>query len=132
MAWPYKFLTLTSEEVQARRETLDRYAIYAQLTTLLPALILAVTRLTLRRLCRSSNPGGRGSYDAVPHSPSLKSRRHTVAGGLEQKVRLISWWLDNEVVLFGWRAGTREQWLVGLATGLWLMTLCVMETGDGT
>lgn len=131
MSWSYRFLKLTKDEVHARRETIDRYALYAQISTLLPALVLAVARVTLRRLRNGANIAGRGTYDAVPHSPTIKNHRRTLVGSLGHKARIVSWWLETDVSLFGFAAGVREQWLLGVGTFCWLLLLCVLETGDG-
>jgi hypothetical protein len=41
MAWPnYHFIDLSRPEKQVRRQTLDKYALYAQLSALLPVVVV--------------------------------------------------------------------------------------------
>lgn len=111
MAFSYRFIDLSAAEKQARRQTLDKYALYAQLSALLPMLVLLSYRLG-KRLALSR--GSRGDYDAVPSSPVLKERRNSNAGTWNSKSRRARWWLGEDVVVGGMVLGQRDRmcWLV--------------------
>jgi hypothetical protein len=130
MAWPpYRFLTPSDAEKAARREALDLYAGYAQFSAVLPALVFLLFRVGRYLVERSRRRAG--SYDAIPHSPSLKTRRMSNLGGWETRVRKARWWLGDQVVIGGQSWGEREQWIFGAGWFCWLLVLCVVGTGDG-
>jgi hypothetical protein len=130
MTWPYHFLDLTTEEKHARNQTLNRYATFVQLSALAPVagylVYLAVT------WAAEISKRGRGSYDAVPSSPSLKTRRQSNVGTWDAGIRKWVWWLSDDVVLFGQVWGQRDQWIFGTLWAAWMLTLCFPETGHGT
>ncbi|EFQ31736.1 ferric reductase like transmembrane component [Colletotrichum graminicola] len=127
MGWPYRFIDLSTEEVQLRRETLDRYGAYAHYSALAPIVLALLVRLGsyLRRRWQQS-----AAYDAVPDSPVLKERRQSWSGNLEAKIRKGKWWLDDDVYFMGQHWGQKDQWVFGLAWASWLLVLSVLETGD--
>ncbi|KAJ9148644.1 Ferric/cupric reductase transmembrane component 2 [Pleurostoma richardsiae] len=128
MGWPYHFLDLSHEEKHERRLTLDRYAGYAQLSAFLPALIFLIYRFA----CWVSKAVGarRRSYDVIPDSPSLKVKRQSSSGAWATQIRILRWWLEDDVVAFGQAWGTRDVWIVGAAWSIWLLVLCVVGTGN--
>ncbi|KAH8880383.1 ferric reductase like transmembrane component [Thozetella sp. PMI_491] len=128
MAWPYEFINLSTEDKHLRRLALDRYAGYAQLSALLPVALLLLFRATSWAIQQAKQQ--RGSYDAIPNSPSLKSRRLSTAGTWTTHGRQLWWWLDDDVMLFGQVWGQRDQWIVGALWGIWLTLLCVLGTGS--
>ncbi|KAF3357618.1 hypothetical protein VdG1_05721 [Verticillium dahliae VDG1] len=109
MAWPYRFLTLSPEEVQLRRQALDRYAIYAQISALLP-IFIPLTQRIVERYTRGREVT-RGAYDVVPDSPLYKCRKGTVVGRWLAKVRIVQWWSRDEVIINGQSWGTGEDYL---------------------
>ncbi|KAK4032273.1 Ferric/cupric reductase transmembrane component 2 [Parachaetomium inaequale] len=128
MAWPdYHFLDLSTAEKQVRRQTLDKYALYAQLSALVPVAVVLLCRLWKRAL---SSRGSKGHYAAVPSSPVLKDRRNSNAGTWSSRSRTAQWWLGEDVVAAGMVLGQRDQWLVGILWAAWLLFLCVLETGE--
>ncbi|KAL1836012.1 hypothetical protein VTJ49DRAFT_5694 [Mycothermus thermophilus] len=128
MTWPnYHFVDLTKAEKQLRRETIQRYALYAQLSALVPIAILLLHRFVKRA---ASSGRSKGDYAAVPSSPVLKQRRHSGLGSFASRTRSLRWWLGEDVVLFGTVLGQRDQWLVGFAWAAWLLVLSVLETGE--
>lgn len=130
MGWPYKFISLTADERHARRETLDRYAAYAQLSALLPVALFLFYRLA--SWARKAVEEGRGgSYGAVPTSPSLKMQRQTAWGAWRIRIGQLRWWLRDDVYIFGQFCGQRDQLLFGSLWTAWLLVLCVVETGHG-
>ena len=154
MHWPWEFQDLTPEERHARRLVLDRYGHYGFLLSVSPAVIMLAVRFTmwivaLFRVYTSNYrlaPGDPGSayspssppatpatsaarYDAVPDSPSLKSRRLTMRGSWEAWLRRVKWWLADDVVVFGQSWGQRDEWVVGSTYLAALLALCAVETG---
>ncbi|ERT02756.1 hypothetical protein HMPREF1624_01058 [Sporothrix schenckii ATCC 58251] len=145
MAWPWEFLELSPEERQARRLVLDRYGHYGALFSVSPIVVMLLVRITLWTVAfvrmrygqslRGSSRGSPGSsssnarYDAVPDSPSLKSRRLTTRGSWESWYRRAKWWLSDDVVIFRQHLGQRDLWVGGGSWMAILLVLCVVETG---
>ncbi|KAK4143031.1 ferric reductase NAD binding domain-containing protein [Dichotomopilus funicola] len=135
MGWlTYQFLDLSPTEKQDRRQTLDRYALYAQLSALVP--LTAVLLYRLRKaishaswLGLNAKKAGR-QYEAVPGSPVLKERRLSSAGVWAARSRRLRWWLGEDVVLAGLVLGQRDQWIVGLLWTTWLLFISALETGE--
>jgi hypothetical protein len=125
MAWPYKFLDLTTPQKHSRRILLDRYGVFAQLSALIP--ILAFLLFRLANWVFSERKRQR-EYAAVPTSPGLKRERGSKAGVLVQMGRKVRWWLEGTLG-GGW--GVRGRWLAGLGWGAWLLFLSFHRTGDG-
>jgi hypothetical protein len=100
MAWPYHFMDLNPAEKQLRREALDRYALYAQLSAVVPVVLGMLYRLAKSTLkSRSKN-----AYSSVPN-PSSKNRD---SGGWSCTVRKVRWWLGEEMAP-GKPMGTRDR-----------------------
>jgi hypothetical protein len=129
MGWPYQFLTLDETERHARRVTLDRYAGYAQLSSFIPVVLFLLFRIA--RWAAKSAASRKGSYDAVPNSPALKFQRESTWSGWQTQVNKLRWWLAGDVYLFGQLSGQRDQWIFGGVWTIWLLFLCVAETGQG-
>ncbi|TDZ34957.1 putative metalloreductase AIM14 [Colletotrichum spinosum] len=127
MSWPYKFLDLSREEVQLRREVLDRYGSYGQFSALAPIIIAILIRL-FSYLSQRFQASAR--YNAVPNSPVLKKRRQGFVGNLGENVRKIKWWLGDDVYFMGQHWGQKDQWVFGGAWFAWLLVLSVLETGE--
>ncbi|KAI0475088.1 ferric reductase like transmembrane component [Xylariaceae sp. FL0804] len=130
MAWPYQFLELNDAEKHVRRQSLDRHALYAQLSALLPVAVFLALRLGTWLLKKWPSPQQqRGAYSAVPDSPMLKEQRLSPAGSWESRARRAAWWLGDDVVLFGRAWGQRDEMIAGVAWTVWLLFLCVVGTG---
>lgn len=129
MGWPYRFLTLDEAERHARRQVLDRYAGYSQLSVLIPVALFLLFRAG--RWAVKAAGDRKGSYDAIPNSPALKVQRQSTWGALQIRVDRVKWWLGGDVYLFGQFRGQRDQWIFGGAWLAWLLFLCVAETGQG-
>jgi hypothetical protein len=109
MAWPnYHFVDLSRGEKQARRQTIDKYALYAQLSALVPVVVLLLYRLA-RRAASAGSAKSQGDYDAVPSSPVLKQRRNSSAGTWSSRSRRARWWLGEDVVAAGMVLGQRDR-----------------------
>ncbi|KZL72053.1 ferric reductase like transmembrane component [Colletotrichum incanum] len=127
MGWPYRFVDLSQDEVQLRRQTLDRYGSYAQYSALVPIVLALLVRLG-SYLSQRWQAGA--AYDAVPNSPVLKKRRQSWTGSWDAKIRKGKWWLADDVYFMGQHWGQKDQWVFGLAWASWLLVLSVLETGD--
>lgn len=114
MGWlTYHFLDLSPPEKQDRRQTLDRYALYAQLSALVPLAVVLLYRLGklishASWLGFSARKTGR-RYEAVPGSPVLKERRLSSVGVWAVRSRRARWWLGEDVVLAGLVLGQRDR-----------------------
>ena len=128
MGYPYHFVSLNPEQETRRRELLNSYGQFAQLSILLLPLIYQLSlglRLLVSRLWR-----GR-SYGAV------KGHQSPVVAGLKQghgeRDGVAGWarlrWVMEEELVEGW--GTRGQWLAAGVWASWLVLLAVKDTGDG-
>jgi len=126
MAWPYHFLDLSEAEKHSRRQALDTFALYSQLSFLLP-----VIALVLYRIASWSTKSTKGPYDVVPSSPSRKAQRETGVAAWQSSLRKFRWWLGEDVFLLGDYRGQRDQWLLGFSWGIWMLVLCVVGTGQG-
>lgn len=129
MGWPWKFVNLDSEAKHLRRQTLDRYAGYAQLSAFAPIVLFLIFRLILWTL--KTIEARRGSYNAIPTSPSRKVLRQSPLGTWEARLRRLQWWLEDDLVFLGQIWGRKDEWVFGLAWGSWMMLLSVLGTGDG-
>ncbi|RHZ47220.1 putative metalloreductase Fre8 [Aspergillus thermomutatus] len=65
----------------------------------------------------------RDGYSAVTRS---SDSRTSSPGNSVRQWRSILWWLEDEVAP-GW--GAREHWILGAAWALWLLILCIHQTG---
>jgi hypothetical protein len=107
MAWPnYHFIDLSQDEKQVRRQTLDKYALYAQLSALVPVAVILLFRLARRA---ATSEESKGDYAAVPSSPVLKERRNSSAGSWSARSRRAQWWLGEDVVAAGMVLGQRDR-----------------------
>ncbi|KAI0529793.1 ferric reductase like transmembrane component [Xylaria digitata] len=129
MGWPYQFVDLDAEQLQARRRTLDRYGLIAQLSALAPIALFLLYRLLAWGVAKATG-SGRGSYAAVPDSPTLKQQRLSVVGLYSTSARKIAWWFGDDVVFWGWNWGPRDQIIAGVVWTIWLLALCVVGTGN--
>lgn len=130
MGWPYQFLSLDQAERHARREVLNRYAAYAQLSALLPVTLFLLCRIASWAR-KSAAEGRRGSYGVIPNSPSLKVQRRTAWGAWSTQARKLGWWLRDDIYIFGRLYGQRDQWIFGSLWASWMLVLCVVGTGHG-
>ncbi|TLD28334.1 hypothetical protein PspLS_03335 [Pyricularia sp. CBS 133598] len=136
MGWPWRFVDLDEEARALRRETLDRYAAYSQLSALIPVLGFVGFQLARRgyRYISASKSGHGGDYSSLPEapgSPSQKSRRRSSAGALGIRLEALKWWLGDEVFILGKHRGERDVWVFGGLWTAWLLLLCILGTeGD--
>lgn len=126
MAWPYAFVTLTKEEQAQRRELLDWYGSFAQLSVLLPLLVLQIIFLGswLRR--KGQNPN---TLD-TPSSPRVKEAKRRDEGWVG-KTRNVRSLLGGSVVLGSDVVESPAEALGAAAWMGWLVYLCFAQTGKG-
>jgi hypothetical protein len=133
MAWPWQFVALSNEQILLRREVLDRYGVYAQLSALIPLVAFQLYRLatwvSFER--ERAKPDYEGVYNGSS-SPSRKQKRSTSTLISRERLRdqwdRTKWWLGGEVYP-GW--GGRGHCAAGLLWASWLLFLCVHNTGNG-
>ncbi|KXX77293.1 Ferric/cupric reductase transmembrane component 2 [Madurella mycetomatis] len=128
MIWNYHFIELSKAEKHYRRQTLNKYALYAQLSALVPVVVILLYRLA--KWAASTRESRNGDYAAVPSSPVRKVRRHGSLGTWSSRSRRARWWLGEDVVVAGMVFGQRDQWAVGILWAAWLLVLSVLETGE--
>lgn len=127
MGLPYHFVSLDEEQQVRRRQLLDSYGHFAQLSILLLPLIYQLglgVRLLIGRLQR------RNTYQPVKEhqSPVASGFKQPAIGGTGNVWAKLRWALD-EPVAEGW--GTRKEWFAVGLWGAWLLLLVVKDTGDG-
>ena len=130
MGWPYHFVDLTDAQKHQRRLLLDRYAVIAQVSVLLPLLVLQARLLSfwINRNIRQT------ASNEAPSSPYLKSAQRQ--GGfslrsLRTSYRRWYWWASEPLSLFGDHLGSRGEVLGAAVWTVWLLVLCFLQTGDG-
>ncbi|SMR50947.1 unnamed protein product [Zymoseptoria tritici ST99CH_1E4] len=126
----WKLVDLTDEQKHLRRQKLDAYGQLAQFSALVPLLVVLLFSLVTysKRKFWSDN-----DILEPPSSPYIKHRRT----GLRAKARTVEiswrrfvWWCGGEVRVGRWAMGRKGDVLGGVAWGLWLAYLSVVETGD--
>lgn len=103
LSWPWHFITLSDAEKEQRRELLDLRGSYAQFSMLI-AIVL------VRLYVWASQPGS---------EPSKPNRRKPSPKS----------WLDSPPFV-GW-IETRRQYLVCSVWLVWLLSLCIWNSGEG-
>ncbi|KAH7156820.1 hypothetical protein EDB81DRAFT_400994 [Dactylonectria macrodidyma] len=126
MLWPYEFVTLSDEEKVLRRASIGAYASLAFWSAFSPVAALLVVRLAAR-VRRLRN--GAGRYREVPGSPAVKAGTGSWAAVVERRWRTLRWWMGEDVYFVGAHWGHRDEWVLGLAWTVWLLSLCVRDTG---
>ncbi|KAL9137918.1 MAG: hypothetical protein Q9175_000873 [Cornicularia normoerica] len=126
MRFPYHFVTLNDEQNLRRRQLLDGYGQFAQLSILLLPLIYQLCLgmyLLLSRLWPLKPPQAVKEH----RSPVISSFKQPATGYPKNVSARIRWFLDEEV-LEGWN--TRQEWLVTGLWAMWLLGLVFRDTGD--
>lgn len=128
MAWPWAFVSLDAAQIAHRRELLDRYANIAQVSAIVPVLVVQIIVLVQWLHQRSIT---RSALE-TPSSPAVK---HAGNGGhmtrLAACIRKWLWWCGGDVQLAGIMLGMKGEVLGGTAWAGWLLILVVVQTEDG-
>lgn len=124
MVFGYEFTTLNDDQKHARRHLLEYYPLVAQTS--------ALTIFAGFQLCFAlSWLANRGLGYERPRSPSFNKRlegHRTWLLKAQQGGDQLLWWMKNDVVR-GW--GTRAEWIGGGVWTVWLLFLCIVQTGNG-
>ena len=123
MGWPYEIIDLTAEEKAARRDTLDSYAFLAHYSAYVAPALYLLYRLGAWAF-------GGSSRKSRSYEPISSGRRHRGASGLAVAWRKAKWWFSEPVSKTG-DHGHRDEWILGIAWAIWLLTLCFIDTGNG-
>jgi hypothetical protein len=126
MAWPYHFIDLGDEQKLQRRELMDRYALYAQLSALIPILGYQIYRLGV--WIYTERLDSKVSFSEDPSSVPLKRQGNKTSGVVVQTWRSVLWWLEDEVAA---GCGLIGHWIAASCWTSWLLFLCIHKTGDG-
>lgn len=159
MAFGYHFPSNTLAQSSRRRQLLDAYGQFAQLSAIVLPLFLFLLFSLVRFLSNNIQLRRRDGYAALqssrPHHPRKKLRQsprvatfadHEVADNAAAEVRgnkskekslsvsIQNWWARfrwalGEPVAPGW--GTWQEWSVAALWTAWLLVLVVKNTGDG-
>ena len=131
MGFLWHFIDLTTEQKHQRREALDRYAFLAQVHILIPLVILQIyfafawLAIRLRRKVDDTAP---------PSSPYLKKSFTSTSTLLRETSlawRRFVWSAGEPVEIYRSFIATRGEILGATIYTIWLLSLCVLGTGDG-
>lgn len=126
MGFSYRFVRLDTAQEAHRRQLLDSYGQFAQISALIPLLSFQLIFVT-RFLGRKWNGYG-GKPVKVHQSPRLSvfpDHNRLTTSSLAARIR----WALGEEVARDW--GTRLEWLIGAGWTVWLLLLTLKDTGDG-
>lgn len=158
MAFPYHFPSNSPAQSSRRRQLLDAYGQFAQLSAIILPLFLFLFSSAVRFLFQNLRLRRGNGYAALQPSPSHRPRKklrqsprvatfsdqeasnaaakvkERKRNGKEPSASMARWWarfrwaLDEPVGL-GW--GTWREWSVAASWTAWLLVLIVKDTGDG-
>ena len=126
MGFPYHFVSLSDEQNSHRRQLLDGYGQFAQLSVLLLPMVYQLClgmRLLISRVW-PFNP----SQAVKEHQSPVISRFKQPATGYSTNVLARIRWLLDEPILEGWNTG--NQLLITGLWAIWLLVLVFRDTGD--
>lgn len=119
----YRFVRLDPAQETHRRQLLDNYGQFAQISALIPLLSFQFIFAT-RFLVRKWNGYGHKPHQSPRPSVFPKPNQLTKSSFPAR----LRWALDEEVSR-GW--GTRLEWLIGAVWTIWLLLLTMKDTGHG-
>lgn len=126
MGFPYHFVSLTDEQTSRRRQLLDGYGQFAQLSVLLVPLLYQLC-LGMRLLISRVWPFKPSQAVKEHQSPVISRFKQPAAGYSTNVLARVRWFLDEEA-LEGWE--TRQEWLITGLWAVWLLVLVFRDTGD--
>jgi len=124
MVLGYEFIALDEKQKHSRRVLLDWYPLVAQWSAL---LVLVAFQLSFLVSWLTKH----GLEYERPRSPSFTKRldgRWTWLRKSRHGWDKLVWWMKKDV-LASW--GTRAEWFIGGIWTVWLLSLCVIQTGNG-
>ena len=125
MGLPYHFVKLSDEQNLRRRQLLDGYGQFAQLSILLLPLIYQLClgmRLLISRIW-PSKPRAVKEHQ----SPIISNMKRPTSDYAATVLARTRWFLDEEI-REGWN--TRQEWLIASLWTIWLLVLVFKDTGD--
>jgi hypothetical protein len=126
MSWPWQFVDLGDDEKLLRRELLDRYGSYAQLSAVVPVFGYQLYRLA--RWVASERKRAKPDYSAIPNSSVAKDLRESSSASVITTGRSLLWWLEGDVAT---GMGSRGRFFAALIWTSWLIFLSTHQTGNG-
>ena len=126
----YRFLDLTEEQKHERRELLDWYGFFAQVSALAPIAALQCYYMATWLSHRLQN---QNDLEA-PSSPYAKEARTGGKGTVARLRRSYSnflWWCGDSVDVYGYHFGAKGDVLGAALWAAWLVFLCFPQTGEG-
>ncbi|KAI1676081.1 ferric reductase transmembrane component [Pyrenophora tritici-repentis] len=121
MAFGYEFVVLDDEAERGRRQALDWYALVAQLSVI---AVLAAAGLGQAVSWLAKHSGGH----RWSRSQSLQGQnKKDWILVLRSECYKLKWWLGVAAAP-SW--GTRGEWIGGTAWTIWLLYLCIAQTGN--
>lgn len=126
MPWPWHFVHLSSDEKDHRRRLLDQYAVYSQVSILVPILSYQVYRLIAWVLSKKGR--AHVAYTALGQSPVRLESARGWSRTAARRWRSTVWWLNGEISP---DLGVGGRWTAAVAWTCWLLFLSVNQTGDG-
>ncbi|CAG7979045.1 unnamed protein product [Penicillium nalgiovense] len=125
MPWPWHFVHLSSDEKDHRRRLLDQYAVYSQVSILVPILSYQVYRLIAWVLSKKGR--AHVAYTALGQSPVRLESARGWSRTAARRWRSTVWWLNGEISP---DLGVGGRWTAAVAWTCWLLFLSVNQTGD--
>ena len=127
----WHFVDLDHNQKLERRRLLDLYGALAQISALLPLVIIQIYFLTTWLHVKWSRIG---NWNNAPGSPYIKKQRSKVTLGIITRLRIARtkalWWAGDTVEVWGLRTSKGE--IVGaIAWTIWLIFLSCHNTQDG-
>lgn len=129
MSWPYHFLDLTSDQKHQRRQLLDYYGSLARASILVPLLVIQLFFIAawIHRKWQSD-------FLDPPSSPYAKEKRHgrkVSSRNLKTTFQSLVWWCGDPIRVFDCHLGTKGEVLGAAIWAVWLLSLCLTQTGEG-
>ena len=125
MGLGYHFVSLNQAQTERRRQLLDNYGQFAQISALVIPLLAFQASFAVRFLVRKLRSSGKVKEH---QSPRVSDFPKPVAVSSSSYWSRLRWTLDEQIVQ-GW--GTRLEWVIGAVWTTWLLLLVVKDTGDG-
>jgi hypothetical protein len=125
-AFGYYFESLNHEQKHQRREYLDWYGFVAQ-WSVLAIFVLFQVAFAVEWILKS------GLKYEQPKSPSFTKSSTGKLGWLRRLKSTstnMKWWMGQDV-LRGWDWGSRGEWIGASVWTIWLLYLCIANTGNG-
>ena len=131
MGWPYHFVDLTDQQKHRRRELLDWYGALAQVSALIPLLLIQVY-FGAAWLSRKWRHKDGLEAPSSPHAKHSRSASKFSTTSIQGTVRRILWWSGDPLDVLDVHLGTNGEVLAAVGWTAWLLVLSFLQTGDGT